>query len=95
MTTATETKKETLTFMEWLEKYYGFTGATLEEVEEKVLYANKRITDETFEDEDFPFSYSSAERDTMKMFQEEYIEDAEKYGFERGTKLFWWETPAS
>ncbi|MEH7210112.1 hypothetical protein V7094_28555 [Priestia megaterium] len=91
MTTLTATKKETLTFLQWLEKYYQFTGANEDEVYEKVLYANKRITDEIFEDEDFPFSYSSAERRTMKMFQEEYIEDAEKYGFERSKDLFWWE----
>lgn len=78
-----------LTYEQWLEEAYGFTG-TEDEVEEAILYRNRMMVDEIFE-EDWCFSYHFAETRVIRLFQEEYIKDCIKLGYTRGTPRFYWE----
>lgn len=78
-----------LSFMEYLEQYYGYTGSQ-ENVEQEILNGNRRLVDEYFDDKPY-FSYEYAQREVIKDFQKEYIKDAEVFNFVRKDKLFWWE----
>lgn len=77
-----------MSFEQWISKYYGITGRSIEEVEETILHYNRRLVKEVFEDEGC-LSYESAKRHVIKKFQQEYIQDSNNQGFQRTTKLFW------
>lgn len=81
---------QTLTFEEWLEKYYQYRGSDIEDIEKQILDKNRRMVDEFFE-EDWCMSYRSAERHVIRLLQKEYVQDSIELGFVRATQRFWWE----
>ncbi|MFE4029307.1 hypothetical protein ACFX4N_24455 [Priestia sp. YIM B13551] len=78
-----------LSFMEYLERYYGYVG-TEEEVEKEILFNNRRLVREYFEEE-WCLSYKHAQREVITDLQKEYIKDAKEFNFIRSDKIFWWE----
>ncbi|MCU5076948.1 hypothetical protein OB985_05075 [Bacillus cereus] len=77
------------TFEQWLEMHYGYTG-TEEEIEAAILEHNKTAVAEVFKEE-WCTTYRSAQMEVVKLFEEDYIKDSQKQGWERLTKRFWWE----
>lgn len=78
-----------LTFEQWLEMHYGYTG-TEDEIEAAILEHNKASVDEVFKEE-WCSTYRSAQMEVVKLFEEDYIKDSKEKGWERLTKRFWWE----
>lgn len=84
---ATQTK--TVTYLEWLSIYYQYEG-TEDEVEKEILDVNRRMVDEIFMEE-WCLSHRSAQLYVLKQFEQEYLEDCKKNGWQRQTDKFWWE----